>query len=211
MGAGALGEDIENQPRSVEHPAAQLLLEVALLAGAQGMIENDEGGVRGINHRRDFLELAAPDKSFCIGCSSPACDEGSRLPACRHDKRFKLMLIDGRIAEAKEAVDVASARLAHAMSADANQRIIPMDTTIVPLNLVSLERDRSSLIHAGLSRRPELKEAQALVAAACERHQRETYAPFVPSVFWDSVRADSEEAMATHSAMSMVVTTSTQW
>jgi len=30
--------------------------------------------------------------------------------------------------------------------------------------------------------RPELKEAQCLVAAACERHQRQKYSPFVPSV-----------------------------
>ena len=114
--------------------------------------------------------------------TSDFAEAGEGLQADADRLNTELMLIDGRIAEAKEAVDVASARLAHAMSADVNQRIIPMDTTIVPLNLVSIERDRSSLIHAGLSRRPELKEAQALVAAACERHQRETYAPFVPSV-----------------------------
>ena len=114
--------------------------------------------------------------------TSDFAEAGEGLQADADRLNTELMLIDGRIAEAKEAVDVASARLAHAMSADSNQRIIPMDTTIVPLNLVSLERDRSSLIHSGLSRRPELKEAQALVAAACERHQRETYAPFVPSV-----------------------------
>jgi outer membrane protein TolC len=38
------------------------------------------------------------------------------------------------------------------------------------------------LISTGLSNRPELKEAQALVAAACEQYKRQKYAPFVPSV-----------------------------
>ena len=38
------------------------------------------------------------------------------------------------------------------------------------------------MIGTGLAMRPELKESRALVAAACEAHSREKYAPFVPSV-----------------------------
>lgn len=38
------------------------------------------------------------------------------------------------------------------------------------------------MISVGLSTRPELKESQALVAAACEAYKREKYAPLVPSV-----------------------------
>jgi outer membrane protein TolC len=42
--------------------------------------------------------------------------------------------------------------------------------------------DEASLISTGLATRPELKESQALVAAACEAYKREKYAPFIPSV-----------------------------
>ena len=50
------------------------------------------------------------------------------------------------------------------------------------LDLVSAEMNQGALISAGLANRPELKELQALVAAACDRYQRQKYAPFVPSV-----------------------------
>src|SRR5690606_37159686 len=42
--------------------------------------------------------------------------------------------------------------------------------------------DRHGLLALGLSNRPELQEAQYLVAEACERLQREKYAPLLPSV-----------------------------
>ena len=38
------------------------------------------------------------------------------------------------------------------------------------------------MIGTGLTNRPELKESQALVAAACQQHHRQKVAPFVPSV-----------------------------
>ena len=54
--------------------------------------------------------------------------------------------------------------------------------TVLPLDVVSLQADRPSMIQTGLANRPELRESQSLVAAACERYQREKYSPFVPSV-----------------------------
>lgn len=107
---------------------------------------------------------------------------GQGLQADADRMQTELMLIDGRIAVSRENVDVASARLAHALSTDAGQRIIPMDSTVVPIDLISADMDRGSLISSGLSARPELKQLQALVAAACDRYQRQKYSPFVPSV-----------------------------
>ena len=107
---------------------------------------------------------------------------GQGLQADADRMRTELRLIEGRIAAAHEQVDVASAQLAHALSINPGQRIIPMDPTVVPIELVSTEIDEGSLITSGLSSRPELKELQALVAAACDRYQRQKYAPFVPSV-----------------------------
>ncbi len=57
-----------------------------------------------------------------------------------------------------------------------------MDPTVVPMELVSADADTASLVASGLAQRPELKELQALVAAACDRYQRQKYGPFVPSV-----------------------------
>ena len=107
---------------------------------------------------------------------------GQGLQADADRMRTELTLIEGRIAAAREDADVASARLAYALSAEPGQKILPMDPTVVPIELVSVDMDQGALISAGLASRPELKELQALVAAACDRYQRQKYAPFVPSV-----------------------------
>ncbi len=60
--------------------------------------------------------------------------------------------------------------------------LLPQDTVLVPLEWITETSGESSLIATGLATRPELKESQALVAAACEAYKREKYAPFVPSV-----------------------------
>jgi outer membrane protein TolC len=60
--------------------------------------------------------------------------------------------------------------------------ILPQDTVAVPLEMMTQAPDEPLLISTGLATRPELKESQALVAAACEAYKREKVAPFVPSV-----------------------------
>lgn len=109
-------------------------------------------------------------------------DAGQGLQADADRLRTELRLVENRLARSQEENEVASARLAQALSIDSRRRIVPLDPTIVPLELVSLELDKSSLIQTGLCNRPELKEAQALVASACEQYKRQKYAPFVPSV-----------------------------
>lgn len=107
---------------------------------------------------------------------------GQGLQADADRMRTESLLIDGRISSAKENIEVASAELSYAISADGGQKIVPMDPTVVPIELVSADADTASLIASGLGQRPELKELQALVAAACDRYQRQKYGPFVPSV-----------------------------
>lgn len=94
----------------------------------------------------------------------------------------ELTLAESRFITARERVEVASARLSEELSMRGDQTIAPLDPTVVPIDLVSLDTDKASLIGTGLTNRPELKEAQALVAVACEQFQRQKYAPFVPSV-----------------------------
>ncbi len=94
----------------------------------------------------------------------------------------ELSLVRARLLRTRERSEVASARLAQALSADASQRYLPGDVTVLPIELVSHEYARESLIASGLSNRPELSEAQNLVASACEAYKRQRYSPFVPSV-----------------------------
>ncbi len=107
---------------------------------------------------------------------------GAGLRADADRMQTELLLVDTRLIGARQRTSVASARLTQAMSVSAATRWVPLDATIVPLELVSSVTDKNVLIASGLSTRPELKESQALVAAACEAYKREKYAPFVPSV-----------------------------
>ncbi|PHS04749.1 MAG: hypothetical protein COA78_16130 [Blastopirellula sp.] len=107
---------------------------------------------------------------------------GQGLQADADRLQTELMLVENRLAEARERADVASARLSQALSIDSEQRIVPLDPTVVPVELVSMDLDKADLISTGLSNRPELKDAQALVAAAYDQYQRQKYAPFIPSV-----------------------------
>ncbi len=106
--------------------------------------------------------------------------QGLRADADRTDTELSLLRI--RQLAARERQLVASTRLARILSAPMTHRMAPQDPVIVPLDLNEDNADEWTLISTGLSVRPELKESQALVLAACEAYKRERYAPFVPSV-----------------------------
>lgn len=86
------------------------------------------------------------------------------------------------VARASEAVDVASARLAEILHFDAPVRVIPTEQQVAPINLVSLQPTVQEMVAIGLSSRPEVGENSQLVAAACERLEREKFAPLLPSM-----------------------------
>jgi outer membrane protein TolC len=134
-------------------------------------------------HQQLTILLEIKDRTAAVSkITNDFAGAGQGLQADADRMRTELNLIEGRIAAAHEQVDVATAQLAYALSTEPGQKIIPMDPTVVPIELVSPELDNGSLIATGLSNRPELKELQALVAAACDRYRRQKYAPFVPSV-----------------------------
>lgn len=86
------------------------------------------------------------------------------------------------VARAREAVAVASARVAEVLHLDAPLRVAPAENQTTPIELVSLEPTIQQLVATGLSSRPEIGEQSELVDAACERLQREQYAPLLPSM-----------------------------
>lgn len=107
---------------------------------------------------------------------------GQGLQADADRLATELVLISSRVVEATEQSDVAAARLSRTLSLDSRQRIVPVDPTVVPIELVPLDNNKVSLISTGLSQRPELKEAQNLVSAAVDQYKRQKYAPLIPSV-----------------------------
>ncbi len=109
-------------------------------------------------------------------------EAGQGLRADADRLRTELALVNNRLLGAQQTAAVAAAQLAEAISYNGYDSIVPMDVVLVPLDLVSAEMERGALIGTGLAMRPELKESQALVAAACEAYRREKIAPFVPSV-----------------------------
>ena len=114
--------------------------------------------------------------------TSDFAEAGEGLQADADRLETELILINDRLVSTRERVEVASANLAQTLSLDAGSLIVPLDATVVPLELATIDAEPAALIPIGLSNRPELKEAQALVAAACERYKREKYAPLVPSL-----------------------------
>ena len=62
VGTRPLGENIQNQTRAVQHPALQFLLQVALLAGTEGVIEHDNFSFMLLHLIRYFLQLATAHK-----------------------------------------------------------------------------------------------------------------------------------------------------
>ncbi|RMP65068.1 hypothetical protein ALQ18_05181 [Pseudomonas marginalis pv. marginalis] len=64
MGTGALGENIENQTRAVDHAALEHSFEVTFLTGREDVIEDHQIGLFGMHQVAQFLDLAAANQEF---------------------------------------------------------------------------------------------------------------------------------------------------
>jgi outer membrane protein TolC len=106
--------------------------------------------------------------------------QGTRADADR--SRAELALRRNDVARSEEAVAVASARLAQSISINGSMQIVPIETAVTPINIVPLDESSQEVLATALANRPELRESQALVAAAIERLRRERYTPLVPNV-----------------------------
>ena len=103
--------------------------------------------------------------------------------ASDHDRaRTELALRRNEHARAEEASAVASARLAELIRWNSDQRLLPSESQLVPIELVAEGNTPQGLIALALSNRPELAESRHLVGEAVERLKREQHAPLVPSV-----------------------------
>ncbi len=94
----------------------------------------------------------------------------------------ELALRQDKLVAQREAVQVASARLAQLLHADPSILITTGEPVIMPLEIMAIDGAAASYVALGLSRRPELHEQKHLVCETVERLNRERYAPLIPSV-----------------------------
>lgn len=76
VAAGALGEDVEDQGAAVEHPHPDELLEVALLARRERVVDEHHLGAGVRDDDADLFGLAAADEEPRIGTVAPTGDGG---------------------------------------------------------------------------------------------------------------------------------------
>ncbi|MCW0462736.1 hypothetical protein NB717_003804 [Xanthomonas sacchari] len=62
VAARALGEDVQDQPGAVDHAPLQVFLQVALLAGAERVVDQNQVGTAGVGGGLDLFQLAAADQ-----------------------------------------------------------------------------------------------------------------------------------------------------
>ena len=86
LGLRALAEDFEDQPGAVEHLRGPRLFEVALLHGAQRMVDDDELRVVDAGERRDLLHLPAPEQRRRSGLAQRHDERGGNVEPDRLGK-----------------------------------------------------------------------------------------------------------------------------
>ncbi|MNV51133.1 hypothetical protein D3C71_1431720 [compost metagenome] len=72
MALCAQRKDIQDECDTVDHPQIEGALEVALLGGRQGLIEQDDIGQQRLRHRDALVGLAGTDEEFGVGAIAPS-------------------------------------------------------------------------------------------------------------------------------------------
>ena len=80
-GAGALGEDVEDETGAIQHAAGQELLQVAFLAGAERVVHQHQIGLERLDALAHLGGLAFADEVAWFGGAAAAGDGGEHLGA----------------------------------------------------------------------------------------------------------------------------------
>jgi outer membrane protein TolC len=105
---------------------------------------------------------------------------GLRSDANRAQAELAIRIND--VERAREAQQVASARLAQLLRLDPTVRLVPADPAIAPIDVCEPSAPVKELVIQALSQRPELAESRLLVGEAVERLRREKLAVLIPSI-----------------------------
>jgi outer membrane protein TolC len=84
--------------------------------------------------------------------------------------------------QAIEQQRVSAARLAQVLHLDPSVELVAMDSELAPLGLIETDAALDSLVHQGLTMRPELKQNQALLMSSREAKNGAVYGPLIPTI-----------------------------
>ena len=90
MALGALGKDLEDQGRAIGHRHTQMPLQIALLGGRQGLIEQDAVGRMDQDQFLDLIGFARAEEQRGIRCTASADDPRHRFIARRSGQQGQL-------------------------------------------------------------------------------------------------------------------------
>lgn len=85
------------------------------------------------------------------------------------------------VQQAREQQRVAAARLAQMLRLDPSVDLLPADNELLPLTLTATNAALDSLVAQAFAARPELKQGEALTAAAKKNRDAATVGPLIPS------------------------------
>ncbi len=89
---------------------------------------------------------------------------------------------DIALRRAEENARLASATLVQILHLDPAIELLPRDTSVVPLSVISPKEPLGSLVAQALAARPETRQSAALVSAAQYAKTGATYGPLIPTV-----------------------------
>ncbi len=93
--ARALRENIQDEPVTIEHAPARQLLQIALLARRERVVDEDDVGRVALGDRAQLISLAAAEEVARIGALAPSGYGRNRLCACRLSELRELLQIFG--------------------------------------------------------------------------------------------------------------------
>jgi outer membrane protein TolC len=103
--------------------------------------------------------------------------KGDELRVQTQTERYRVAL-----SQSLEQQRIAAARLAQVLHLDPTIELIPADRELLPVTLIETTGDIRPLVQQALEARPELKQSQALIAAAREAKRGAVYGPLIPSL-----------------------------
>lgn len=103
--------------------------------------------------------------------------KGDELRVQTQSQRYRAAL-----SQSQEQQRIAAARLAQVLHLDPTIDLAPADHELLPITLIEITGDLQALVQQALQARPELKQNQALIAAARESKRGAVYGPLIPSL-----------------------------
>ncbi len=103
--------------------------------------------------------------------------KGDELRVQTQTERFRSNLV-----QVQQQQRSAAARLAQQLHLDPSVELVPQSNELVPLSMIDANATLDSLLTKAIKASPELKQGQALAAAARESKNSTTYGPLIPSI-----------------------------